>query len=512
MTWPGFGGPLGCADNYRVYAYDRGALDMIGEIKPIQRLQWSRVRDDISNALLTTAGFGPDCCDLLNSLRSMRHELVIFRDEERVWEGPITRVAFASDGVEIEARDVMQYIYRRICRLGYNHRYPFNIDPEPDKKKKKYGNPVTDTVRLLITQALVPNHTPLPDDPHEPPEFAFGYDPNILKYLTIFPPKAIDALKQGNSREARQLYVMQKTVWEEIDDMAANAGIDYTVAGRRIMVWDTSNPIGRTVPLDDSAFMANPIVTEYGMSLATCSVVTDGKGFYGIDGGYDSYYGTVEILASSYSESTAPDKAGIPTYRKLQDYQNIYYTRRAEYLRYPGLSTREAHRLAAYYKERYTKGVKPERQKVLDAAIKPLAAREKGKKTLLTRMNHAHTTWKQQQKLYDNYNSQITSYIAGLTSQARRNLAHRNPAPITVRIPDNSQLNPNVMLGINDLIPGIWIPLRSNATCRHITQWQKLDSVSVSMEADQAEQVQVTMSPAPAAGADPDAEQNTPEE
>ena len=32
-----------------------------------------RVRDDISSATLTTAGFGEDCCDLLGSTRAMRH-------------------------------------------------------------------------------------------------------------------------------------------------------------------------------------------------------------------------------------------------------------------------------------------------------------------------------------------------------------------------------------------------------------------------------------------------------
>jgi hypothetical protein len=90
--------------------------------------------------------------------------------------------------------------------------------------------------------------------------------------------------------------------------------------------------------------------------------------------------------------------------------------------------------------------------------------------------------------------------------QAKRNIAHRWPAPVVVRVPDNSTLSPSVGIGFDQLVPGVWIPLRSAATCREVVQWQKLDSVDVTVDAAGGEAVQVVMSPAPNGGSDPDAD------
>jgi hypothetical protein len=74
-----------------------------------------------------------------------------------------------------------------------------------------------------------------------------------------------------------------------------------------------------------------------------------------------------------------------------------------------------------------------------------------------------------------------------------------------VRVPDNSSLDPSANIGINDLIPGVWIPLRAKGAVREVAQWQKLDLVTVSQDSN-GEKVQVTMSPAPNAGSDPDSD------
>jgi hypothetical protein len=91
-----------------------------------------------------------------------------------------------------------------------------------------------------------------------------------------------------------------------------------------------------------------------------------------------------------------------------------------------------------------------------------------------------------------------------MSSQARRNISNRWPTPIVVRVPDNSTLNPETNVTFDQLVPGVWIPLRAVSTLRTVTQWQKLDSVSVDY-AGGVEQVKVVMSPAPNSGEDPDA-------
>ena len=78
---------------------------------------------------------------------------------------------------------------------------------------------------------------------------------------------------------------------------------------------------------------------------------------------------------------------------------------------------------------------------------------------------------------------------AALIEQAKRNISGRWPAPLVVRVPDNSTLSPKANVGFQQLIPGVWLPLRSVNTPRQVAQWQKLDSVGVEVD-ESGEQVQ----------------------
>ncbi len=371
--------PLGCGVN-RVFIYDRGGLVRRGEITPITHMTWSRKRDDISNALITTNGWGPDCGELLAGLRSWMHEIVIFRDGVRVWEGPVTRVTYKRDQVEIEAKDVMAYIYRRILRQGYNDAY-------------RLVGGVQQGLHTVVERAILTSINCLAYD-----------DPNLIQYLTPL----------GNADDARQSRVVEsfsRTAWQDIDDLAATAGLDYTVSGRRIIYWDTHYGIGLLPEMRDGDFSDTPIVTEYGMQLATDFGVTNNAGIYGLaerPEGHE-FYGYVEQLASAYGETVG---------------------------------------------SAVTEALTPEAQAALED---------------------------------------------GLTSQAERNLANRYPTPLIVRVPDNTTLNPDLNIGINQLVPGVHIPLRAVGTLRKVTQIQKLDSMVVAQEKDK-ETITVVMSPAPTVG------------
>jgi hypothetical protein len=405
-------GELGCG-HHRVFIYYQGGLVRVGEVTPLSQVQWGRKRDDIANAIITTNGFGADCCELLGSLRSWVHEVVIYRDNDRVFEGPITRLTYAADSVEIEAKDVMAYLYRRIMREGYDDAYR-RIDltpltpsaPLPSTKGGPYLITGQSTVVRRAAQIAIN---------------ALAYkDPNVLPYLTILD-------NDGDATNNRVVPDYSRTAWEEIDDLAATAGLDYVTIGRRIMLWDTHHAIGRLPEMRDGDFSDPVIVTEYGMQTANFFAVTNNSGQWGArypqglnDDNWFQSYGPVEMLASGYGETQG------------------------------GAADTEA----------------------------------------LTTQALAKLT-----KTYE--------------EQARRNIAHRWPTPVVVRVPDNSTLNPKINLGIQQLVPGVWVPLRATATCREVSQWQKLDEVNV-QEADGLEQVQVVLSPAPNGGNDdPDATSDT---
>ena len=372
---------LGCG-THRAFIYDRGGQVYRGEVTPLETVMWSRKRDDIGSAQIVTNGFGSDCGELLKTVHTWIHELVIFRDGKRVFEGPITLITDTPTGFTIEAKDVMGYVYRRIQRQGYNdswHQVQGVVEGLPS---------VVQRAGLIVADALSRN------------------DPNVLPYLTLLS-------YNDDARESRVLKDYQKTAWEEIDDMAANAGLDYSVIGRRIIFNDTHRPVGRLPEMRSEMFSDPPVISEYGMLLADYYAVTNNTGLWGAVEKEGSPYGGVELLVSSFTEIGAADTSKM-TRAQIQQVEQV------------------------------------------------------------------------------------------LVEQARRGIASRYPAPYIVRVPDNSMLMPTTPVDINQLVPGVWIPLRAEGTVIEVTQWQKLDAVTVT-EAKGAEQVRVTMSPAPNAGQDPDA-------
>ncbi|HEX9227853.1 MAG TPA: hypothetical protein VF885_14540 [Arthrobacter sp.] len=93
-------------------------------------------------------------------------------------------------------------------------------------------------------------------------------------------------------------------------------------------------------------------------------------------------------------------------------------------------------------------------------------------------------------------NPQDPPSVAELRSQAQRAQKQGRTPPLVVRIPDNTRLNPNGVLQISDLVPGIWIPLTASLPGRSVSQMQKLDSMTVEETPEGGEIIQVTLSPA----------------
>lgn len=385
---------LGCGIN-RPYLFQRGGLARLGEITQTSMVRWGRTRDGISTATIRVSGWSQDCGELLKMMRSWMHEIVIYRDNgsgaKRVWEGPITRIAYGHDYVEIEAQDVWVYVYRRILRQGFNDAYrrvgwKYGPGGTVLVQGKEYGlTPVTRRSAMIVNNALAYD------------------DPNLLAYLTVIE-------KPDDARQSRVVPDYSTTAWQQIDDFAAKSGLDYTAAGRRMILWDTHNPLGTLPEMRDDDFGTPPIVTEYGMQLANFYGVTNNAGVYGtasrLTDGEPKYYGWVEMLASAYGES---EEGG---------------------------------------------------------AVETLTAAAQA------------------------------ALEEALTEQAERNIASRWPTPLVVRVPDNTTLSPEVNIGINHLIPGVFVPVRASGTLREVTQMQKLDSMQVT-QTEAGEVITVTLSPAP---------------
>lgn len=370
------GATLGCG-RHRVFVYRRGGKRPVGELTGVTTLEWNRTRDDISVAKATIKDWSIDCGKLLSRLEPWAYELVIIRDngfsKDRVWEGPITLVTYENDAVVVQAKDVFAYAYRRIIKQAVND----------SGKSSTAGRTVVERAAAILQNIFAPD------------------DPNLLAYMNVI-------VGTNDAKQYRNLPPYSRTGYEEIDDMAANAGLDYTAVGRAMLVWGTKHRIGTLPEFTDKDLGASPIVSVYGMSMANVYAVSDGNGVWGEadrldEEGKDEKYGLVEMLSSTWASETE-EEAG--TYTEA------------------GLNT----------------------------------VRE------------------------------------SFAESAERSIASRYPPPVVVRVPDNTRVNPDTVISIQHLVPGVVIPLRSTGTLRTVVANQKLDAVKV-VETSGEETITITLSP-----------------
>lgn len=260
--------------------FDRGGMVRIGPLDGVTRIQWERLRDDKSSAKVNLTAPSPECMSrVLSKLEAARTELVIYRGNERVWEGPVNRVAWKADSVEIVANDVVQYVDDTVMRSGYDNTYP-NVTSVLDRM-------VTIMDGELTRKELL-----------DPPI-------NVLPYLDSRPTP-------DDARTSRKTLPWEYTVFEHLEQLAWRAGLDYTALGRSLILWDThAEAMGRTQTVTAEDFVGDVIITSYGSQTVTFAAVTDGMGNVGTAGGVDEYYGLIEILDTAYDEEN--DEGEPPT-------------------------------------------------------------------------------------------------------------------------------------------------------------------------------------------------------
>lgn len=388
-----------CISGHSAYIYDRGGMTRIGQINDISAVRWERDRDGVSEAQIVLAG--RSCSNqrrLITQLITKRQELVIFRQGQRVWEGPLWRIGDEGDRVTIVAHDSSEYLFGTPLSRVWDNSY----DNENDVSR---ATTVTARMQEIIEWELTHSRevrlvggtngetiTFPAWESLEPPA-------NILPYLQVhhFPNEA---------RTAAKTLAFEMTVGEHLQNYARTGGIDYTTVGRALHIWDVSRSIGRTRTWTEQDFFGHVIVSEYGADHTQAAYIISQNGAYGQAGvaKYLDLYGPWTMITGAYNEegTAEPDQGE-------------------------------------------------------------------------------------------------------LNSQASRNTSGRQPVPIEVRVPDNSSVRLGPTLSIDDLVPGVQVPLIATLNSRQWSQMQKIDHVTVE-ETAQGETVKVTLTPA--TRADSDEEEN----
>ncbi len=261
---------MDCVTGHSAYIYDRGGLNRIAQLKDLSQVKWGRRRDEFSEGSIRLSG---DACweqaDILSNIEPKRHELVIYRGAERVWEGPIWRVAWSSDEVEVFAHDVVAYLNGTPLTQAYSNASP---------------NETFVSTRIeTIIEAELPVWEALDPPANVLPHVVVHHFPNEAETTAVTKP-------------------FEMTVGEHLDALAHRSGIDFTTVGRAIHIWDTSRNLGMLRTWTEADFFGEIIITAYGADHTEVAYVVAEDGRYGVAGSASSYYGPWTKIFTVYNE------------------------------------------------------------------------------------------------------------------------------------------------------------------------------------------------------------------
>lgn len=285
---------------HEAFIYDRGGMNRIAKLRNIASVEWNRDRDATSEALVRVEGAA--CQEIRDTVlakaATKRHELVIFRRGERVWEGPLTRIGDTGGSITFAAKDVTLYLFGRILSKSWDNR-------------GTQVSTVTQRFRDILNYELTTSYTArrIGGGTMVIPAWESLSPPaNILPHLRVhsFPNEA---------RTTAYTQPRETTIGAHLAAYARSGGIDFTAVGRAIHIWDTSRSLGRTRKLTESDFFGHIITTEYGMDhtqIANVSSMNDTFGEAANPENMD-FYGPWTTLYTQYNE----DGTDIPSQVEL---------------------------------------------------------------------------------------------------------------------------------------------------------------------------------------------------
>ncbi|GAA3172866.1 hypothetical protein [Nonomuraea salmonea] len=244
---------LGSASEYTCRLFDRYGRGGHYELEASQ-VEWSRTLDDTSSASVVVPYGDPECCRVLSQARTWCQDLGLFRDSQLVWQGPVVEIAHDQGQTQLDARDVSQWLFRRVPRTLLDFTGPDAADLS------------------RIAEALVRE----------------GYsqdDPNVLAYLHV----------DDSGILAQKRYAPESGYILDHLREIARTGVDWTVIGHRLIITG-EKPIARLHQLTDDDFLAGLRVREAGLSAVTSAIVL-GQGVRAEAGGIGTC-GLLEYLAN----------------------------------------------------------------------------------------------------------------------------------------------------------------------------------------------------------------------
>lgn len=245
---------LGCG-THRAAIFDRCESIKVADLDDVISGEWERLLDNASQATVEVGRNG-DCCRALDQIVPWRHELVIWRDDEQVWSGPLMDPEYHAGSTVLRARDRWAW-----------------LDVHAIRADMELSGDYTDVAVRLLQHALT--H---PD--------GGGDETCILADL--------DARETGVLTDV-EYKAYQRSMGAELRNLVRGP-LNATLLGRRLVLFGPQG-LGRTAMLQDKDFLDEVTVVQDGYGMAT-RVVVVGDGVVGVCGGTDPFWGLIERIVT----------------------------------------------------------------------------------------------------------------------------------------------------------------------------------------------------------------------
>lgn len=286
---------LGHAQTYRAEIRATQSGGLWTTVEALAEVSWGRTLDDYSEASIVVAKENATdrCCNLLGQVRTWGHELAIYRDDEFVWQGPITQKSEFRSRFEFSARDMLAWFDRRRNTRPYQWVQPTEQQPHGLGSRR-----VDELLREIIADATGQA------DPWRGGVF-------------------VGDIPARGTLQAEQRY--EKNLGDLIRDLLGY-GVDAFTIGRQVFFVDEATSQAHTPrTLHEDDFLADLEVREIGLDGATRAAVVGQQpqlpvgqggvqqpsqlaapvGVYPASGGVEPFFG---LLFTGHQSTTATDE------------------------------------------------------------------------------------------------------------------------------------------------------------------------------------------------------------
>ena len=294
-----------CVTGHTVQIVDRGGSGKIAQLRNLTSVEWGRVLEGKSLSTIKLTGRNCDQqADELSKIQARRHELVVFRGGDRVWEGPIKTVNTTRGYAEITAADGSEYLdFTPLSKA-----WPLDTGTPGAVTSAR----MTYRVATILAYELATAYSMIVGTG------GAAHTVTVPRWEGVTPPANL--LPNLEVRHSETLLTRSDTlpfemsVGEHLYNLS-EGGLAYTWIGRKLLVWDVASSIGSIKTLTEADFYGDPSVRQSGgdhwsISHRRAQQNEDAAApSVGNAGGPDDYYGVWTHIVSSSEE----DGADAPT-------------------------------------------------------------------------------------------------------------------------------------------------------------------------------------------------------